>query len=207
MSAKGGKKVAATAAGAKLAAGPLAGKTVTFGIAGGVAAYKAADAIRLFVKAGATVRTILTRNAERFVTPYLLEALTGQPCATRLFNRIEKGGVGSYAHLDFARPLDLFVIAPATANTLYKLAHGAADDLLSTTALSVQCAKLICPSMNVNMWDAPPVQRNVKQLEADGWTVLGPDPGDLACGDTGFGRLVGVDAIFARGAELLAKRS
>lgn len=184
-------------------AGPLAGKTVTFAIAGGVAAYKSADAIRLFVKAGATVRTILTRSAERFVTPYLLEALTGQPCVTRMFNRIEAGGVGAYAHLDLARPLDLFVIAPATANTIYKLAQGAADDLLSTTALSIQCPKLICPSMNVNMWSAAPVQRNVKQLKADGWTVLGPDPGDLACGDVGFGRLVAVDAIYAKGLQLL----
>ncbi|MGH9527285.1 MAG: flavoprotein, partial [Terriglobales bacterium] len=193
MTAKAAKKRSAPPAAS--GTGPLAGKAITFAIAGGIAAYKAADAIRLFVRAGATVKTILTRNGAKFVTPYLLEALTGQPCATRLFNRVEPGGVGAYAHLDFARPLDLFVIAPATANTLYKLAHGAADDLLSTAALSVQAPRLICPAMNVNMWQAPPVQRNVKQLAADGWTVLGPDPGDLACGDVGFGRLVPPEQI------------
>lgn len=185
---------------------PLQGKRITFAIAGGVAAYKAADAIRLLVHAGATVQTILTRNGEKFITPYLLEALTGQPCATRSFQRIGSEGKSRqapYPHLDLARPLDLFVVAPATANTLYKLAHGAADDLLSTAALAVQCPRLICPAMNVNMWQNPAVQRNVAQLKADGVTVLGPDPGDLACGDQGFGRMVPPDQILARAFDLI----
>ncbi|HYF48923.1 MAG TPA: flavoprotein [Planctomycetota bacterium] len=179
----------------------LKGKRILLGVSGGIAAYKSCDLASRLVKEGAVVTAILTKGARKFVTPYAFEALTGQPCLTRLFQRIAPGE-NPYPHIEPAREANLAVIAPATADLMAKLAHGLADELLPTLMLTVHCPVVICPSMNVQMWQHPATQANVKTLRSYGHTFVGPDSGSLACGDTGAGRMsepaVIVDAIVDR---------
>jgi len=176
----------------------LSGKRIILGVGGGIAAYKSCDLASRLVKEGATVTTILTRGARKFVTPYAFEALTGQPCLTKLFKRIAPGE-NPYPHIEPAKHVDLTVIAPATADLMAKLAHGIADELLPTLLLSIRGPVLICPAMNVQMWNHPATQANAKTLKSYGHTIVGPDSGNLACGMEGAGRLVEppqiVDAI------------
>jgi phosphopantothenoylcysteine decarboxylase/phosphopantothenate--cysteine ligase len=176
----------------------LKGKKIILGVGGGIAAYKSCDLASRLVKEGARVTTVLTPGARKFVTPYVFEALTGRPCLTRLFKRIGPGET-AYPHIDPAREAELVVIAPATADLMAKLAHGLADELLPTLMLSVRCPVLICPSMNVQMWEHPATQANAASLKKYRYTLVGPDSGNLACGMEGAGRLVEppliVDAI------------
>jgi phosphopantothenoylcysteine decarboxylase/phosphopantothenate--cysteine ligase len=178
----------------------LLGKRIVLGVSGGIAAYKSCDLASRLVKEGATVTAVLTRGAQRFVTPYAFEALTGQPCLTQLFRRIEPGG-SAYPHIDPAKNLDAVILAPASANLIARLAHGMAGDLLSTLMLSVRCPIFTCPAMNVKMWEHPAVQANLQTLKSFGHTILGPDSGALACGMEGAGRLLEppqiVDAVCA----------
>ena len=167
----------------------LIGKRIILGVAGGIAAYKSCELASRLVKEKAHVTVILTRGARHFVTPYVFEALTGQPCLTRLFKRINPNQ-SPYPHIDPAGKADLVLIAPATADLMARLAHGLADDLLSTLMLSVRCPVMICPSMNVQMWDHPATQANVKILKGFGHKFLGPESGRLACGMEGAGRMV-----------------
>ena len=169
--------------------GRLAGKRVILGVSGGIAAYKSCDLASRLVKDGAQVTAVLTRGALKFVTPYAFEALTGQPCLTRLFKRITPG-VSAYPHIDTLKQTDLVIIAPATANFMARAAHGLASDLLSTLMLSVRCPVILCPAMNVQMWLHPATQANSKTCQGYGYTILGPDSGNLACGMTGAGRMV-----------------
>ena len=164
----------------------LQGRRVLLGVSGGIAAYKTPDLVRHLQKAGAEVRCLLTHNAARLVSPAALSALTRTPVEMDLF-----GSDGSVytRHIEWAQWADAYVVAPATANTLARFSAGMADDPVSMAWLVVQAPKLLCPSMNTRMLDAPATRRNLSVLEGDGATILMPDSGDLACGETGPGRL------------------
>ncbi len=184
----------------------LSGKKIILAVGGGIAAYKTCDLASRLVKEGALVTAVLSRGARRFVTPYTFEALTGRPCLTRMFKRIEPGE-NPYPHIEPARQADLVIIAPATADLLAKLAHGIADELLPTLMLTVRCPVLVCPSMNVQMWEHPATRANVRTVKSYGYTLLGPAAGALACGMQGAGRLVDPPEIVAAACGLLSGNS
>jgi phosphopantothenoylcysteine decarboxylase/phosphopantothenate--cysteine ligase len=140
-------------------------------------------------KEKARVTAVLTRAARKFVTPVSFEALTGHPCLTRMFKRVAPGET-PFPHIEAAADADLFILAPATAHLIARLAGGLADELLTTLCLSARCPVLVCPAMNCNMWDHPATRRNVRILGELGYRLLGPAAGDLACGTTGTGRMV-----------------
>ena len=167
---------------------------IVLGITGGIAAYKAAHLARLFVSAGVRVDVVMTAGACRFITPMTLQALSGRPVLTDLWTSGADNGMG---HIDLSRGADAIVVAPASADFLAKLAHGHADDLLSTLCAARDCPLLVAPAMNRQMWGNAANQRNVGQLAADGVVVVGPDRGEQACGETGEGRMVEPEAIFA----------
>ncbi len=165
----------------------LKGKRILLGMTGGIAAYKSAELARLLVKAGADVRVAMTEAAMRFVTPVTMQALSGQTAWTDLWDP----RVGdNMAHIELSRDRELVVVAPASADFLAKVAHGLADDLLSTLVLARRCPLMVAPAMNVEMWDNPATQRNMAALGADGVLVAGPAAGDQACGETGMGRML-----------------
>ena len=166
---------------------------VVLGVTGGIAAFKAAELARLFVKDGIAVDVAMTEAATRFVTPMTFQALTGRPVATDLWT---SGAANAMDHIAMSRGADLIVVAPASADFLAKLAHGNADDLLSTMCLARECPLLVAPAMNVQMWLKAATQRNVAQLRTDGVVILGPDAGDQACGEVGDGRMIEAQAIF-----------
>lgn len=170
----------------------LTGKTIVLGVSGGIAAYKAAELTRLLIKAGARVHVVMTENGARFVTPTTFQALSGNPVWTDPW---DERRANNMSHIELTRSADALLIAPATANTLAKLANGIADDLLSTLALARDCALLVAPAMNKQMWSNPATQRNVAQLEADGVAIIGPDAGEQACGEVGEGRMSEPEAI------------
>ncbi len=165
----------------------LNGKRLVLGVTGGIAAYKAAELARLFVKDGAEVHAVLTQSGARFVTPATFQALTGRPAWTDMWDARMPD---SMAHIDLSRGADAIVVAPASADFLAKLAHGLADDLLSTLCLARDCPLIVAPAMNRQMWENPATQRNISQLAQDGVIVLGPASGDQACGETGPGRML-----------------
>ena len=168
-------------------------KKILLGITGGIAAYKSAELVRLLVKQGMEVQVVMTASACQFITPTTLQALSGKPVLTDLWAPDQGNGM---SHISLARWADAILIAPASANFLAKLVHGAADDLLSTLCLARgQCPLLVAPAMNVEMWQNPATQRNVAQLQSDGITLLGPDNGAQACGETGMGRMLEADAL------------
>jgi phosphopantothenoylcysteine decarboxylase/phosphopantothenate--cysteine ligase len=165
----------------------LTGKRILLGISGGIAAYKAAELTRLLVRNGADVRVVLTEAGSRFVTPVSLQALSGQTVWTDLWDPRVSDNMG---HIELSRDRDLIVVAPASADFLAKLAHGLADDLLSSLCLARRCPLIVAPAMNVEMWENAATQRNVDVLRADGVRVAGPAAGDQACGETGMGRML-----------------
>jgi phosphopantothenoylcysteine decarboxylase / phosphopantothenate---cysteine ligase len=169
-------------------------RRIVLGLTGGIAAYKAAELTRLFVKAGVRVDVVMTGAACRFITPLTLQALSGRPVLTDMW--AESAGNGM-AHIDLSRGADAIVVAPASADFLAKLAQGHADDLLSTLCLARDCPLLVAPAMNRQMWGSAATQRNVDRLRADGITVLGPGTGEQACGETGDGRMLEPEEIFA----------
>ncbi|MBD3400638.1 MAG: bifunctional phosphopantothenoylcysteine decarboxylase/phosphopantothenate--cysteine ligase CoaBC [Candidatus Coatesbacteria bacterium] len=179
------------------------GRKVMLGVTGGIAAYKACELARGLIKEGVEVDTVLTTNATRFISPLSFSSLTGRPALTEMFD--ETGALPNYRHLDLAREAELAVVAPTTANFLGKLANGVADDLLSTTMLAVKCPVLICPAMNARMWTNPVVERNVRELKGFGYHFIDPVEGELACGETGAGRLAPVPSIVLRALELLSQ--
>jgi phosphopantothenoylcysteine decarboxylase/phosphopantothenate--cysteine ligase len=174
----------------------LAGKTVVLGVTGGIAAYKAAELCRLFVKAGAQVRVVMTEAACEFITPLTMQALSGHEVARDLFAQVPEGGIG---HIELASRADLIVIAPATADAIARFAAGMADDLLAAVVLATRAPILLAPAMNTNMWENPITQDNLSRLcrsRKDGRvTSVGPDAGDLACGWVGAGRMVNPQEI------------
>ena len=172
----------------------LTGKRILLGITGGIAAYKAAELTRLLVKAGADVRVAMTEAATRFVGTATLQALSGQPVWTDLWDARVPDAMG---HIELSRDRELIVVAPATADFMAKLAHGLADDLLSTLCLARRCPLMVAPAMNVEMWENAATQRNVETLRADGVTIVGPAAGGQACGEVGMGRMLEPADIFA----------
>ena len=168
-------------------------KRIVLGITGGIAAYKAAELVRLLVTDGIDVQVVMTQAACGFITPATLQALSGKPVFTDMWDARVADSMG---HIELSRGADLIVVAPATADFLAKLAHGLADDLLSTLCLARECPLLIAPAMNRQMWDNKATRRNVAQLERDGIAILGPASGDQACGETGMGRMLEAQQIF-----------
>ena len=164
----------------------LTGKTVLLGVTGGIAAYKAAALASALVKQNASVEVVMTEHATQFVAPLTFEQLTGNRVSVDTFDR---NFVHRVEHISLARRTDLVMIAPATANVCAKLAHGLADDMLTTTVLACRCPKLIAPAMNTNMFENPVTQDNLDTLRRYGWEVIAPASGRLACGDVGAGKL------------------
>ncbi|MCB2148500.1 MAG: bifunctional phosphopantothenoylcysteine decarboxylase/phosphopantothenate--cysteine ligase CoaBC [Deltaproteobacteria bacterium] len=164
----------------------LHNKNIVLGVCGGIAAYKSVEVLRRLVKLGARVRVIMTRSATRFVSPMTFEVLSENQVCVDLFESTDDAAI---RHIAWAEAAHGVIIAPATANMVAKLAHGIADDSLSTFMLAVTCPVMICPSMNSNMFEHPANRRNIQQLETDGCTILAPGEGSLACGTTGPGRL------------------
>lgn len=182
----------------------LKGRKIVIGITGGIAAYKIPLLVREFVKRGASVRVLMTESAARFVAPLTLSTLSGSDTIVGTFPSPGSGHTGKTWHIDLAQGNDLMVIAPATANVLAKLAHGIADDAVTTLALAFRNAILVCPAMDYDMWGHAATQRNVTVLRDMGYDVLPPEEGDLASGLTGPGRLPEVGRI-ARAAEAIVR--
>ena len=180
---------------------------VALGVTGGIAAYKAVEVLRGLQKAGVSAQVVLTRSARRFITPLTFEALSGQPVITDMFR---SGQNWSIEHIHLAQEIGLLAVVPATANILGKFANGIADDFLSTLYLSCPAPVLLAPAMNVEMWNHPAVRANVDLLKKRGHIFVDPEPGMLACGMEGAGRLALVDRILSvmldalRGGESLA---
>ena len=172
----------------------LKDKRILLGITGGIAAYKAAVLCRMFVKVGADVQVVMTEAACRLVTPVTMQALSGKPVFTDMWDGRVADNMG---HIELSRDREIVVVAPATADFLAKVATGLADDLLSTLCLARECPLALAPAMNRQMWDNPATQRNVARLRADGVTLLGPAAGDQACREVGMGRMVEPEEIFA----------
>lgn len=172
----------------------LLGKRILLGISAGIAAYKSAHLARLLKKAGAEVRVVMTEGAQAFITPLTLQALTGEAVRTSLLDPEAEAGMG---HIELARWAELILVAPGTADLMARLATGQADDLLTTLCLASSAERAMAPAMNQGMWRHPATQRNLRQLEADGWRLLGPDAGDQACGDVGPGRMLEPEAVLA----------
>jgi phosphopantothenoylcysteine decarboxylase/phosphopantothenate--cysteine ligase len=181
----------------------LAGKQILLGVTGGIAAYKAVELLRLLKKAGAGVDVVMTEAALRFVGKTTFEVLSENPVITDLW----EDSHGSVAHIDVASRCDAAVIAPATANCIAKLAHGLADDALTTTFLAVTAPIMVCPAMNTHMYENIRVQRNLDMLESDGIHILDPDTGSLACKTTGPGRLPDPWLVFDRIQHMLTPKN
>lgn len=165
----------------------LAGKRLLLGVTGGIAAYKVAELTRLLMQEGVEVQVVMTESACRFVGAPTFQALTGRKVFTELW---DAGVLNSMAHINLSREADAILIAPASADFIAKIAHGLADDLLSTLCLARNCPLLIAPAMNLQMWENAATRRNLTTLQQDEITVLGPDSGYQACGETGAGRML-----------------
>ncbi len=180
----------------------LAGKRILLIVGGGIAAFKCPELIRLLRAAGASVTPVLTRAGAEFVTPLTLSSLAGGAVHSDLFDLTQEAAIG---HIQLSRAADLVVVAPATADLMAKMAAGLANDLASTLLLATDKPVLIAPAMNVRMWHHPATQRNLAQLLADGLRVVGPDAGDMACGEHGLGRMAEPVAIVAAIAAALGR--
>lgn len=167
-------------------------KSIVLGITGGIAAYKAAELVRLLVKANIDVQVVMTEAACQFITPVTMQALSGKPVFKDMWDASIANGM---PHIELSRAADAVIIAPASADFIAKLAHGRADDLLSTLCLARDCPLLIAPAMNKQMWENPATQRNIALLDSDGISILGPGSGDQACGETGLGRMLEADEL------------
>jgi phosphopantothenoylcysteine decarboxylase / phosphopantothenate---cysteine ligase len=182
----------------------VSGKKILLGITGGIAAYKAAELTRLFVKGGGDVRVVMTDAACRFVTPATLQALSGKPVFTDMWDPRVADGMG---HIELSRDRDVIVVAPATTDFLAKLANGLGDDLLSALCLARRAPLLVAPAMNVEMWRNAATQRNVGLLRTDGVAILGPTEGDHADREGGMGRMLEPEEIFAEVAAALGPKA
>jgi phosphopantothenoylcysteine decarboxylase / phosphopantothenate---cysteine ligase len=167
---------------------------ILLGVTGGIAAYKTAELVRLFVKAGKDVTVAMTESATQFVGTATFQALSGKPVYTDLWDKRPENGM---AHIDLTRNNDMMLIAPASADFLARLVHGRSDDLLTTTVLARTIPLIVAPAMNLQMWENPATQRNIAQLRADGVEIFGPGNGDQACGEVGDGRMLEPEQIVA----------
>ena len=171
----------------------LAQKKILLGITGGIAAYKSIELVRLFKKAGAEVQVVLTEGAQAFVTPMTLQAVSGLPVRTSLLDVDAEAGMG---HIELAKWADIIVIAPASADFIARHAQGMANDLLSTLCIATTADIWLAPAMNQAMWSHPATQENIEKLQQRGLKLIGPESGDQACGDVGYGRMSEAMAIF-----------
>ena len=167
-------------------------KKILLGVTGSIAAYKAAELIRLLRKNNFFVQVVLTKSAKQFVTPLTLQALSGNPVLENMWEPTEGNGM---EHINLARTADLILIAPASGNFIAKLAHGLADDLLTNLCLARSCPLLLAPAMNVEMFNNTATQRNIETIKNDGIEISGPDSGEQACGEVGFGRLINFESM------------
>lgn len=167
-------------------------KKLLLGITGGIAAYKAAELVRLLVKQDIEVQVVMTKAACHFITPVTMQALSGKRVFTDMWDESIANGM---PHIELSRNADAILIAPASADFLAKLVHGGADDLLSTLCLARECPLMVAPAMNRQMWENPATQRNIHQLEEDGVLILGPDSGEQACGEVGMGRMLEAEQL------------
>ena len=181
----------------------LQNKTIVLGVSGGIAVYKAVELLRLLTKAGATVHVIMTKNAQEFVTPLTFQALSGNPVHTELFSLYEEQEIG---HISLADQADLFLLAPATANLIGKIAQGLADDLLTTSVMATKAPVLVVPAMNSNMYENQFYQRNERLLDEAGYHIMEPASGELACGWQGKGKLPDPEQIFAAADSVLTPK-
>ena len=179
----------------------LKGKTIILGVSGGIAVYKSVELLRLLTKAGADVHVVMTESAREFVTPLTFQTLSGNPVHTELFNLYQEREIG---HISLADRADLFVLAPATANLIGKIAQGLADDLLTTTLMATKAPVLVVPAMNTNMYENPFYQRNERILRDSGYHLLDPVHGDLACGWAGQGKMPDPQEIVTAVGDVLA---
>ena len=173
---------------------------IVLGVSGGIACYKAVEVVRLLVKAGFEVQVIMTRGAMEFVTPLTFQTLSGNPVATETFNLTQESEIG---HINLADNSDLFVIAPATANVIGKIAAGIADDLLTTVLMATRAPVLVAPAMNIHMYENPVLQENLRKLRRIGYHIMDPAEGYLACGYEGKGRLPDPEKIVEEIGRLL----
>jgi phosphopantothenoylcysteine decarboxylase/phosphopantothenate--cysteine ligase len=173
------------------------GRELIIGVTGGIAAYKTAALVSQLVQAGARVTVVMTEEATKLIGPKTFEALTGRPVA------LDMWGQGAHPHIELADRAELLCVAPATANLLAKAAWGLADDLLSTLLLAFYGPMILTPAMNSRMWEKPSVQRNVRQLREDGFTIVDPEEGYLSCRARGPGRMAPPEKIFQVIAETL----
>jgi phosphopantothenoylcysteine decarboxylase/phosphopantothenate--cysteine ligase len=180
----------------------MKGKKVVIGVTGGIAAYKAAELVRIFVRAGADVTVAMTSNATQFVGPLTFETLSGNRVVYDMFDK----GTGPIDHITWGQSSDLVVIAPATANFIAKMAHGIADDFLSTMILASTAKILVCPAMNSQMWSNSTVQDNIKRIADKGCQIISPHEGELACGTEGPGRLPDPQIIAEQALRLLSQK-
>ncbi|GAW65884.1 peptidase ClpP [Geoanaerobacter pelophilus] len=181
----------------------LKGKEIVLGVTGGIAVYKAVELLRLLVKAGATVHVVMTKGAKQFVTPLTFQTLSGNPVHSELFNLISEQEIG---HISLAERADLFIVAPATANCIGKLACGIADDLLTTTVMATRAPVLIAPAMNVNMYHNPIYRENEERLKKHGYLFVAPACGMLACGYEGEGKLQAPEVILEEAVAALTPK-
>jgi len=179
----------------------LEGKAIVVGLSGGIACYKAADLVRALTRSGATVRVIMTAAAEQFITPLTMQTLSGNPVGRSTFDLTRESQIG---HIELADSADALVVAPATANVIAKIAHGIADDLLTTVLLATQAPILVAPAMNVHMYENPLVRANIEKLRDQEITIIEPGEGSLACGYEGKGRLADTDVLVAEIARALS---
>ena len=178
---------------------PKQNKNLVLGITGGIAAYKAAELVRLLVKANVDVQVVMTNAACQFITPVTMQALSGKPVFIDMWDSSISNGM---PHIELSRQADAILVAPASADFMAKLAHGRADDLLSTLCLArgsdtKPCPLLVAPAMNKQLWENAATQRNMTQIKADGISVLGPDSGEQACGEIGLGRMLEPEDLLA----------
>lgn len=173
----------------------LKGRRIVLGVSGGIAAYKAAELVRLLVKAGADVHVVLSEGGARFVTAVTFQALSGNTVWTDLWDARMPNNM---AHIDLGRDADAILVAPATADFIARLAQGRADDLLTTLCLARDVPLIVAPAMNRQMWESPPTQRNVALVRGDGVTVFGPATGEQACGEVGMGRMLEPEELLER---------
>lgn len=181
----------------------LSGKRIILGVTGGIAAYKAVELLRELVNRGSKVYVTMTQNATRFVGPITFQTLSGHPVLTDIFQTDEDWRIG---HISVTEQADCFVIAPATANIIGKIASGIADDMLSTMIMACRAPKVIAPAMNENMWESPFVKRNIRILKDAGYRIVEPETGELACGTYGKGRLANIEDIIEEIIDVLTEK-
>lgn len=168
----------------------LKDKRILLGVSSSVAIYKSLELVRLLKKEGTEVFVVMTKNAKKLINPLLFSALSGNPVFWEMFSKDQR-----YPHLELIKDIHLFLIAPATANIISKIANGIADDLLTTTVLACKCPVVIAPAMNVNMWEKKVIQRNIDNLKKDGFFIIEPEEGELGCGEKGKGRMAEPERI------------